>query len=168
MGILSRLFKKKEVKPEVVERDFFNIQINDIITYNLEDYQVAGKLVYNDYGYEWYAYQLVGASETIWLSAEMDDELELGIYKTSKEKLSQPIPKQVKVNGTSYSLTEEGTAKVRGEGRGSNVSGREVNYYDFSNDEEDRFLSVEVWGSEVEVSEGYEIEEYEIKIIAAS
>jgi hypothetical protein len=35
----SRLFKKKEkVIEEVEERNFFNIQIDDIVTYNLEDY----------------------------------------------------------------------------------------------------------------------------------
>jgi hypothetical protein len=170
MGFLSKLFqsKKKTEAPEVKERNFFNIRVNDIIEYNLEDYQVVGKLTYHDHGWEWIAYQLLGASETIWLSVEMDDELGLAIYKTTKEKLSEPIPKNVTVDGTAYTLAEQGTARVSGEGRGKNVNGVEVNYYDFENDDEDKFLSVEVWGSEVEVSQGYEIEEFEIKIIAAS
>lgn len=169
MGILSRLFHKKEKEiPKVEERNPLNIRVNDIVTYNLEDYQVVGKLSYNDSGYKWVAYQLEGQSETIWLSAEMDDELELGIYKSSKEKLTQPIPNNVSLGGVNYFLDEKGTARVRGEGRGANVDGQEVKYFDFTNDTDDKFLSVEVWGSEVEVSIGYEIEKYEIKIIAAS
>jgi hypothetical protein len=169
MSFLSRLFTKKEKDIEKVEeRNFFNMQINDIVIYDLEDYQVTGKLIYNDGGYEWYAYQLVGANETIWLSAEMDDELELGVYRNSKEKLSEPIPNKVTINGTMYSLDEQGTARVIGEGRGKNVNGQEVKYFDFTNEADDQFLSVEIWGSEVEVSEGREIEKYEIKIIAAS
>ncbi|MGP4080720.1 DUF4178 domain-containing protein [Pseudalkalibacillus sp. R45] len=169
MSIFSRLFNKKEKEiGKVEERNFFNIQINDIITYNFEDYQVSGKLIYNDGGYEWYAYQLVGTNETIWLSAEMDDELELGIYKSTKEKLTEPIPNKVTINQTEFTLDEKGTASVRGEGRGRNVNGQQVKYFDFANDADDRFLSVEIWGSEIEVSEGHEIESYEIKIIAAS
>ncbi|WP_408010321.1 DUF4178 domain-containing protein [Pseudalkalibacillus sp. A8] len=169
MSFFSRLFNKKEKEIEKVEeRNVFNIQIDDIITYDLEDYQVSGKLIYNDRGYEWYAYQLVGAKDTIWLSAEMDDELELAIYKSSKVKLTEPIPNKVTVDQTEYHLEEKGTASVRGEGRGRNVNGQEVKYFDFSNQTEDHFLSVEIWGSEIEVSSGYEIESYEIKIIAAS
>lgn len=169
MGFLSRLFNKngKEVK-KVEERNFFNIRIDDIITYNLEDYQVKGKLTYKDGGYEWLAYQLVGSVDTIWLSVEMDDELELGIYKATKEKLTKPIPDKTVIDGVEYMLEEKGTASVSGEGRGRNVNGQQVNYYDYSNADEDRFLSVEIWGSEIEVSEGWEIEDFEIKIIAAS
>ncbi|WLD94765.1 DUF4178 domain-containing protein [Alkalihalobacillus sp. AL-G] len=169
MSLFSRIFKKKEKEiEEVKERNFFNIRIDDIVTYDLEDYQVSGKLIYKDGGYEWLAYQLVGATETIWLSVEMDDELELAIYKSSKEKLTQPIPNKVTINKTEYILEEKGTATVQGEGRGKNVHGQEVKYFDFVNQSEDQFLSVEVWGSEVEVSEGHEIEGYEIKVIAAS
>lgn len=98
----------------------------------------------------------------------MDDELELGIYKSTSEKLSEPIPNKLTISGVNYFLDEKGTARVRGEGRGENVNGQEVKYFDFTNDTDDQFLSVEVWGSEVEVSVGYEIEKYEIKIIAAS
>lgn len=168
MGFLSNLFQKKKHIPEVKERNLFNIRVNDIIEYNLEDYQVVGKLTYNDHGWEWIAYQLLGSSETIWLSVEMDDELELAIYKTASEKLTEPIPKKVTINGVTYILEEHGKANVHGEGRGKNVDGMVVKYYDFENDAEDRFLSVEVWGSEVEVSVGYGIDEFEIKVIAAS
>jgi hypothetical protein len=168
MGIFSRLFGQKETKSAVVERNFFNIQINDIVAYDLEDYLVVGKLSYNSNGFKWYAYQLQGDQKNIWLSVEMDDELELGIYESIKLKLTEPIPKQLEVEGTTYYMDEQGTARVHGEGRGQNVNGQEMRYVSFCDEEEEQFLSVEIWGSEIEVSKGYEIDDFEIKIIAGS
>ncbi|WP_347549303.1 DUF4178 domain-containing protein [Pseudalkalibacillus hwajinpoensis] len=167
MGFLSKLFGKKEDQ-NIEERTMFNIQVGDIITYDLEDYQVIGTLTYQNGGYKWYAYQLQSGGSSIWLSVEMDDELELAIYRTVKEKLSQPIPEKLTVDGVVYYREENGVAKVTGTGRGSNLNGQEVAYYEFSNDEDTEFLSVEIWGAEVEVSKGYEIEDYEIKILAGS
>jgi hypothetical protein len=168
LGLFSRLFKGKETKPIVEERNFFNININDIITYDLEDYEVVGKLIFNDHGYKWYDYQLQGDGKTIWLGVEMDDELELGIYEKIKLKLTEPIPKQLEVEGVTYYLDEQGTARVQGEGRGQNVDGQEVTYYDFYDESEEKFLSIEIWGSEIEVSKGYGIDDFEIKILAGS
>ncbi|TKD67927.1 DUF4178 domain-containing protein [Pseudalkalibacillus hwajinpoensis] len=168
MGFLSRLFGKKEEETTIEERTVMNIQVGDIITYDLEDYQVVGNLTYTVRGYKWQAYQLQSEGSSIWLSVEMDDELELGIYKTVKEKVSKPIPKELTIDGVVYYQDEHGHANVSGKGRGSNVNGQEVEYYDFSNEEESEFLSIEIWGTEVEVSKGYEVEEYEIKILAGS
>ena len=154
-------------KPAVTERNVFNLQMGDIVTYDLEDYEVVGKLSYDDHGFKWYAYQLSGSQNSIWLSVEMDDELELSIYEKIGLKLSEPIPDKIEYEGTSYYLDESGTARVKGVGRGQNVDGINCKYFDFCDDREEQFLSVEQWGSEVEVSKGYEIEEYEIKIIAS-
>ncbi|HZG73551.1 MAG TPA: DUF4178 domain-containing protein [Chondromyces sp.] len=168
MGFLDRLFKREKAVPKVQERTVLNLQVGDIVSYDLQDYQVVGKLRYNDSGYTWDAYQLQGDTGTIWLGVELDDELELGIYKTVKLHLSEPIPKKVNYDGRTYHLEEQGTAHVTGEGRGQNVHGKQVKYFDFADPSEEHFLSVEVWGTEVEVSYGYEIEEFELKILAGS
>jgi hypothetical protein len=168
MSFIRKLFGKKEVVREVKERTVLTIEVGDIITYDLEDYQVVGKLVYHDHGFEWTAFQLQSPSSTIWLSAEMDDELYVGIYKKVQLKLKEPLPKELSYDGIKFYLDESGVARVKGEGRGSNVNNMECKYYDYCDDDEEQFLSVEVWGSEVEVSYGYEIEEYEIKIIAGN
>ncbi|WP_273851050.1 DUF4178 domain-containing protein [Guptibacillus spartinae] len=167
MSFLSKIFGKKEEEP-IKERTVFSIQVGDIVTYDLEDYEVVGTLTYQNKGYKWYAYQLKSGSSSIWLSAEMDDELELGIYRNLKEKISKPIQKEISIDSITYYREEHGIAKVTGVGRGSNVNGQEVEYHDFSNEDETSFLSIEIWGSEVEVSKGYAIEEYEIKILAGS
>ncbi|MBU8908946.1 DUF4178 domain-containing protein [Desertibacillus haloalkaliphilus] len=166
MSFLRRLFRSKQQDEPVKERTVMNIQVDDIITYDLEDYQVVSKLTYNDHGFEWTAYQLQG-NKTLWLSVEMDDELHVGMYEKITKKLNDPLPERVEHEGVTYYLDESGTAHVRGEGRGANVNGRECHYFEYCNDNEDRFLSVEIWGSEVEVSYGYPIEDYELKILAS-
>ncbi|WP_409252355.1 DUF4178 domain-containing protein [Bacillus sp. SCS-153A] len=168
MSILKKLFGKKEkAVPVVKERNVFTIEVGDIVAYDLEDYEVVGKLTYNDHGFEWTAYQLESPGRTVWLSAEMDDQVYLGIYEKVKLKLSEPLPEEIEYEGTRYYLDESGTARVKGEGRGQNVNGMSCRYFDYEDEEEEKFLSVEIWGSEIEASSGYEINEYEIKIIAS-
>jgi hypothetical protein len=170
LGIFSKIFSKKNASKEkpIKERTVLSLEIGDIVSYDLIDYEVVGKIIYRDHGYEWFAYQLLEGRNTIWLSAEMDDELELGIYKTISLQVQEPYPKKLTHEGNTFYLEEEGQARVVGEGRSQQINGRTVHYADYGNENENQFLSVEMWGTEVEVSLGYPIEEYEIKIIAGS
>ncbi|WP_121604365.1 DUF4178 domain-containing protein [Virgibacillus sp. Bac332] len=168
MSILGRLFgKKNDTNKPIQERNMFNLEMNDIVTFDLEDYKVVGKINYDDHGFKWHAYQLEGTHKTIWLSVEMDDELNLGMYEKIKLPLQEPIPKQLEYDGTTYYLDESGTARVIGVGRSQNLSGMTCHYFDYYDDDEEKFLSIEKWGNEIEVSTGYEIEEFELKIIAS-
>lgn len=144
------------------------IQVGDIVTYDLMDYEVVGKITYKDGSYKWYAYQLLEGRNAIWLSAEMDDELELGIYKTVSLSVEEPFPQKLEFEGQTYHLEEEGKANVRGEGRSENIDGRVTHYGDYSSADGEQFLSVETWGTGTEVSLGTSVEEYEIKILAGS
>ncbi|ARI76802.1 DUF4178 domain-containing protein [Halobacillus mangrovi] len=168
MGFFSKLFSNKKQTPEVKERTVLNIQIGDIVTFDLVDYEVVGKITYRDGSYEWFAYQLLEGNQTKWLAAEMDDELELGVYETIKLPVSEPFPKQLEYEGMAYHKDEEGEARVTGEGRSQNINGRLTRYADYISEDEETYLSLESWGSEVEVSYGRDIEPYEIKIIAGS
>jgi hypothetical protein len=168
MGFFSKIFKKEKQKEPVKKRTFFNLQLNDIVTYDLEDYQVAGKLTLNDGGYKWYEYQLQGDGKMRWLSVEMDDELELAVYEKVNKKLTEPIPEDIEFDGVTYKLDEQGTARVQGEGRGENVNGQDVRYYDFSDDSEEKYLAVEIWGGDIEVSCGKAINDYELNILAST
>lgn len=167
MGLFSKMFGKDD-KPKVLQRNLFNIQVGDIVEYDLADYQVVGKMTLYDGGYEWNEYQLVGDSGSRWLSAEMDDELELAIYNKIPLKLTEPIPKQIDWENVTYQLSEQGSARVQGEGRSRNSSGMDVRYFDYADKNEEKLLSVEIWGGDIEVSIGAPIEDYEIKIIAGS
>lgn len=170
MGLFSNLFCKKNQKTDhtVKERNLLSIEVGDIVTYDLIDYEVVGKITYRDHGYEWYAYQLLGNGGTIWLAAEMDDELEAGIYRKITLPVHEPFPQKIEYDGKMFYLDEEGHANVTGEGRSKQVNGQSIHYADYCDEEEEHFLSVEKWGSDLEVSYGYPIEEYEMKIIAGS
>lgn len=170
MSFFSDLFKKKKDpdRPAPKERDALTIKVGDIITYDLRDFEVVGKITYNDGGYKWYEYQLLEGHDTIWLSAEMDDELELGIYKKVQLPVTKPFPKELVYENQTYYKEEEGRAAVTGEGRSSNLHGSETHYADYSDSGAEHFLSIESWGTEFEVSYGFPIEAYEIKILAGS
>jgi len=168
MGIFSKLFPKKNTNSEVKERDPLSIEIGDIIEYDLGDYEVVGKITYRQGNYEWISYQLLQGRDTIWLAVEMDDSLELGIYKTITLPVQKPFPKQLNYEGKTYYLDEYGEARVVGEGRSENINGRVMEYAEYYDEKEEQFISLEDWGSEIEASIGYEIEDYEVKIIAGS
>lgn len=169
MGLFSKLFSKKENQSSTVkERTPLTIEIGDIITYDLVDYEVVGKITYRDQSYEWLSYQLLEGRNILWLSAEMDDELELGIYKTVNLPVQQPFPKQLTYQDKTYHLDEEGEARVVGEGRSANIKGSMTHYAEYCDDEEENFISLESWGTEIEASHGYPVEDYELKIIAGS
>lgn len=168
MGLFSRLFGKKEEPPAVVERNALNIQVGDIVTYDLADYEVVGKITYRQDYYEWFSYQLLDGKTIIWLSAEMDDELELGIYKSIPLDVSSPYPRKLSYQGKNYTMMEEGEARVVGEGRSRNINSRITHYADYEDADEENFLSLEDWGSEIEVSLGHAIDSFEIKIMAGS
>ncbi|PSL40089.1 uncharacterized protein DUF4178 [Planomicrobium soli] len=169
MSFFSRLFGGTEKQePIVKKRTLLNLRVGDFVAYDLVDYEVTGKIHYNDSGYTWDAYQLASANKTIWLSVEMDDELEVGIYEKSRAPGIEPGTKKIMFEERPYFLEEQGRAYVQGEGRSQNVSGSEMEYYEYADESGDSFLSVEVWGGEVEVSRGYEIEEFEVTILAGS
>lgn len=169
MGLFSKLFKKEEAdRPAPKERDALTIKVGDIITYDLRDYEVVGKITYRDGSYKWYGYQMLEGHDTIWLSAEMDDELELGIYEKVQLPVTKPFPKELVYDSKIYHLEEEGRASVTGEGRSSNLHGSETHYAEYSDSDDANYLSVESWGTEFEVSYGHPIEAYEIKILAGS
>lgn len=169
MGLFSRIFKsnkKSESKPE--ERTVLTLEVGDIVVYDLQDYEVVGKITYRDGNFEWFGYQLLVGHDTIWLSAEMDDELELGVYRKIQLPVSKPYPKKITHEGKAYHLEESGRARVTGEGRSANLQGGEVEYADYAGSDEADSLSLEAWGNEIEASIGHPIEPYEIKIIAGS
>lgn len=169
MGLFSRLFGGTEKQaPQAEKRTLRNLRVKDFVTYDLMDYEVVGKIHYDDNGYTWDAYQLESGGKSIWLSVEMDDELEVGIYKKIRIPGLEPGAKTISHEEKTYYLEEQGQAYVTSLGRSENINGAEMAYYEYADEAGESFLSIEVWGSEVEVSEGYGIEEYEITILAAS
>ncbi len=168
LGFFAKLFSKKDQPKKVKQRDVLSIEVGDILEYDLADYEVVGKITYREGKYVWYSYQLLGESKTIWLSAEMDDALELGIYEKIQLPDANDFPSKLSFQQTAYHLDEDGHAEVTGEGRSSSLTGQRIHYAEYCNEEETSYISVEEWGSDVEASIGYPIQPYEIKIIAGT
>ena len=163
MGFLNNFFNKGK-KEGIKERTPFNLQINDIVDYDLVEYQVIGKIKYTEEGYTWYDYHLFDGKDHLWLYAEDDDEIKLGLFqKLSADhelysKLQEEIPSVIEFNGIKYSLTENGNANLEVEGKVGARDGQRVRYWDFETGNGNQ-ISVEKWGNELEISIGEVVKE---------
>ncbi|SFL93228.1 DUF4178 domain-containing protein [Salibacterium qingdaonense] len=175
MGIFNRvkeMFRARNVDEEkgTVTRTIQTMQLEDIVSYDLEDYIVKGKLVYEDGGFEWTVYHLAGETANRWLSFEEDDEWVIGMYDKTSVPPEEPGSGTFEYEGTTYQVKEHGSASIKeAEGRVGASTGQTVEYWDLvDNDTQEKQLSVEKWGGSLEASTGHEISEKEISIIAGT
>lgn len=169
MGIFKKLFGggEKDAEP-VTKRTPLNLKVGDIVSYDLEDYLVIGLLEYNDEGWTWKDYHLESGDTRIWLSVEQDDDLELGIFKKIKMPLDKP-KQRITYEDITYQLDEASTARITiVEGQVGARVGNQVKYWDYCDDDEERFLSIEEWDGDLEFSCGYAIDKHEINFMAGS
>lgn len=160
--------KKKKERP-VIKRTVHNLQIGDIVSYNLEDYLVVGYLVYEDSGWRWKDYHLKSGNKHLWLSVEQDDELELGMFEMIPMPMSSRPGNKISHGGKTYYLDEASDARiVTVEGEVGAAPGQWVNYWDFWDEAEEECISVEEWDGDFEVSLGRPVEPYELEILAGS
>ncbi len=144
--------------PPPAERTPITIQVNDIVSYLGTDYLVETVLIYDDDGDEWFAYRLVDGADVVWLSAEKDDSLEVGLYhEVSDLTFSAPPSDTIAYNGVDYTQDEWGRAMVtRISASGTKKLGS-CTYFDYEAPG-GKHLSVTQWGEgEFEVSVGESI-----------
>ena len=169
MGFFD-LFKGQEKQKEE-KRTVLNLELNDIVEYDLEEYKVIGIITYQQFGYEWYDYHLINQQNSCWLYAERDDCLELILFEkvAPKHKIynnfSQEIPQTITYQNQQFNLIEQGQAKIKVKGQVGAKTGQDITYYDYQNN--NKIISVEKWGSELEISIGHSIKESLIEIYPA-
>jgi hypothetical protein len=158
------LFKRNNHEQEKVgARTPLNLQVGDIIEYDLIEYEVIGKVTYQEGSYEWYDYHLAAGKDNLWLFAEDDDQLKLVMFEklSLEEKIYSEFqsgsPTKINKDGKDFSLVEEGKAKIIVEGQVGAKTNQQVKYADYVAG--DQWISVEWWGSELEISHGQEITE---------
>lgn len=154
--------------PAAKRASVFNLQVGDVVSYDDIDYLVKNKITWEEDGDRWYDYLLVDdATESeIWLSAEDDDGIQLGIYREIDVDFSS-VPKTYSYEGQSFRQVEHSEANVSLEREdASRDSTSSVEYWEFEGPN-DRYLSVSRWGNQFEASVGSEIEEYELKVYPA-
>lgn len=168
MGFFKKMFGNKnngdEYNNKVEARNPFNLQINDIVEYDLVEYQVLGKITYKENGYVWYDYHLFDGKDHLWLYAEDDDQVVLGIFSklTPDHKLYSTFqegnPSVINYKEQKYSLIEEGSALIQVEGKVGARNNQQVRYWDYETGNGNQ-ISVEKWGNELEISAGRVVKE---------
>jgi hypothetical protein len=158
MGFFSNLFKSKPEK--VKERTATTMQVGDVVTYMGDDYIISGKISYFEEGDRWFDYCLDNNGDIKWLSAEDDGMISLVLYSDIKLKVSDPVPSEIEYQGIEFEIDEKGHAKATVEGETGRKKGLKVKYWDYCDDEDKNFLSIEKWGGHesLDVSFGHSID----------
>lgn len=173
MGIFNRIkniirANQNDKDPQEHSRNIFTIQVGDILNIGLTDYEVEGIIRLNDHGWKWVEYKLKDANRTVWLSVEEDDEVEVSLCEEVVATIQDP-PKTLEYKGIKYYMQEGSDAIVEDyQGKINLTKGEPVDYFEYSDEDEEHILSIEIWNGEIEMSVGTWIEEYEIEIYPGS
>lgn len=144
-------------------RTVMNLQVGDIVSYLGADYMVEGRLDYDDEGWTWVTYMLVDGAQIRWLSVEEDDQLEVSLWDEANLDLSGKPPEFLEYEGQRFKMVEWGTARVSQTGKTGRKAGLNMEYFEYEG-QGDRYLSVEKWGNEIEVSVGEDINPYGLEL----
>lgn len=167
-----RRVKERAYVPRTVQ----NLRANDIVTYAGRDYIVAHKYIYEEAGVRWFSYELKDADQTIYLAVGPDPQAEggLAIYRRQILAVEDPPPREIRFQGQSYVLTEQGEALVREERppeRAENTgffAPQVVAYWGYTATDQTSYLSIERWGNVLEVSIGEPVTSAELDFLAGS
>lgn len=170
MGIFNRL-KNVIRSNDALEREknmkkktLFNLEVGDVVAVEEVDYEVEAVLCFNDHGWKWREYKLKDALKVLWLSVEVDDEVEISLYEEVRIPGFTP-GKKVDYDGVEYYQDECGEAILeKVSGLLGVVPNERVRYYEYCDMDEEKYLAAEVWGGETEVSIGRPIKEYNVEI----
>lgn len=144
-------------------RTVTNLQVGDIVSYLGADYMVEGRLDYNDEGWTWITYMLVDGPTVRWLSVEEDDQLEVSLWDEADVHISGKPPEFIEYEGERFRMVEWGDARVEQRGKTGRKAGLNMEYFEYEGPG-DRYLSVERWGNEIEVSVGEDINPYGLEL----
>lgn len=129
MGVFDRIkniWKANQNEgTQVVQRNLTNLQIGDIISYDLEDYKVEGITTYRSGGQTKRGYVLAGPKNG-YLMIEQKESVRAFLYETLDARLENPeeINHEMIYDDVSYFEAARGEATV-------NVQGRSAfNHYD--------------------------------------
>lgn len=147
--------------------DARSLKPGDVVNHEGRDYIVEGTLRLEQGGYRWAEHRMVDAGDTLWLSVEDDEGLEIVVWERRKGTGLEPGPQTIEVDGVSYALDERGRANFTSEGVTGMAPGGRLEYADYEAGDErlafERGEGEETW----EVSIGRRIGEAMIDIYPA-
>lgn len=167
MAAIWNRFKKlvsSQTATQIQSRDITNLLTGDVVSIESVDYIVEGVIVYNDSGWIWREYKLKDGKQTYWLSVEEDDDLEISIFEEITPIMKSPEDKVI-YEGTEYYMCEGSDAIVHAvEGKINLSVGTPLDYFEYADKSDKKYLSIEIWDGEIEMSIGQEIPSYLIDV----
>jgi len=162
------------------EKRIFSLKINSVLKINqagenLEDLdlKVLSKNLYTQGSYEWIEYELTNGIQKYWLAVEYDDEISLaftfdkdnlqslGINKNRLQEIDKQEEGKILYRGKNFYYEDSDGAVFF---KNSDQSLREEFYYwEFEEQKEEYFVTVENWSGSYEVSFGKYIKQRQIE-----
>lgn len=144
--------------------DVRRLKPGDVVNHDGRDYIVEGTVRLEQGGSRWDEHRLVDAGDSIWLSVEDDEGLEIVVWDRRKGTGLEPGPQTVDVDGVSYALDERGTANFTSEGVTGMSPGGRLEYADYEAGDKRLAFERGVGEDSWEVSVGVAISEAMIDI----
>lgn len=125
----------------------------------IEDFDVVvkAKHTYEEDGFYWYELECDKGGETVWIEIERDDALEVSLcqkkLKLQDIGLTAEVLKQIerkdggKVSYNNRAFEYEDCGKATFYRNGEKARGEALSYWDFESEDEQHFITVELWGS---------------------
>jgi hypothetical protein len=177
MGFFKKKEKEEEFDP-LKDLVLSKLRVGYLVDYDMKTWEVTG---YNKYdfgeGYTAEEWELTSGREKVYLERAEDDEVEWALSKkipigAIEGNIRQHIiehddpPEQIVCKGKTYYLDESGAGYMYEGGEGPR---KEFIYWDFIDEEDEHFVTIEQWGeTEFEAAEGFYVEEYQFSNILPS
>ncbi len=140
------------------------MKLGDVVNYESRDWIVEGTLRFEQGGFRWAEHRLVDGSDSLWLSVEDDEGLELVVWSRLRGCELEPGPGTLEHGGVAYELDEKGRANYTSEGVTGASGGGKAEFADYMDG--DQRLSFERYGDDGgwEISVGVVISEHALDI----
>lgn len=173
MSLWKKMFGGK-AQPEELDplRDLSlsKLKVGYLLDYDLKTWEVTSYATYTFDGAKAEEWRLDAGDTACFLEREEDDGVEWSVsHKIDFAALGGRVrdhvqrhddpPDEIEYEGVRYRLQESGAGHYHPDGR---VGGDEMIYWDYTDADDDRFLTIEQWGEdEFEAAVGRGVHEYE-------
>lgn len=171
MSFFDRFKKQEDDFDPLADLELSKLRVGFFLDYDLKTWEVKSYRRYEfDGGYESDEWELQSGREQIYLERFEDDEVEWSIgKKVAVAALGSGIkqhimdnddpPGEITFKDVKYYLDESGPGKMYEDGAND---GKEFIVWDFVDEDDEKFLSIEQWGeTEFEAAAGFYVEEYQ-------
>lgn len=140
------------------------LKVGDVVNYEGRDYVIEGTLRFDQGGFRWNEHRLVDGADTLWLSVEDDEGLEIVVWRRLRGAALEPGPGTLEHGGVTYELDERGRASFSSEGTTGAPGGGTAEFADYA--QGDERLSFERYGDDGgwEISVGRVVSEHVLDI----